>query len=269
MMKKIRLAMLLSSILIAPVLAHDLFLKLDNYFVKPGENVSINILNGSFAASEGAVSFDRMADIAVITPGGERMKPVAADITKGEKTAYLNLKAEAAGTYVAGLSTMSREIELSGKDFNEYLSHDGIPDTLAERKAKKELGKAVLERYSKHVKIIFQSGDERTNSYATRLGYPVEIVPVSNPYSAKVGASLQFLCLKDGEPLVNQFVMTGHDNGKAISAGRNVRTDKNGVATVRITAAGKWYVKFIHMARLSDPKLNYESTWASLSFAVK
>ena len=23
-----------------------------------------------------------------------------------------------------------------------------------------------------------------------------------------------------------------------------------------------------HMARLSDPKLNYESTWASLSFAV-
>jgi uncharacterized GH25 family protein len=269
MMKKIRLAILLSSVLIAPVLAHDLFLKLDNYFVKPGENVSIKILNGSFAASEGAVSFDRLADVSVVGPLGDRLKPVAADVTKDEKTAYLNVKAEAPGTYVAGLSTMSREIDLSGKDFNEYLSHDGIPDTLAERKAKKQLGKAVRERYSKHVKIIFQSGDQRTDSYATRLGYPVEIVPVSNPYSAKVGDSLQFLCLKDGVPLINQFVMTGHDNGKAIRAGRNVRTDKNGIATVRITAAGQWYVKFIHMARLSDPKLNYESTWASLSFAVR
>ena len=268
-MKKIRLVVLLSIFLIAPVLAHDLFLKLDNYFVKPGEKISIKILNGSFEKSEAAVSFERLADVSVIAPAGGRSKLAASDITKDNKTAYLNFQPSETGTYVAGLSTMPREIELSGKDFNGYLSHDGIPDTLAERRAKKELGKAVRERYSKHVKIIFQTGDTRTDSYSERFGYPVEIVPVQNPYLAKVGDTLDFLCLKDGQPIVNQFVMTGRDNGKVIRAGANVRTDKNGIAKIKLSAPGKWYVKFINMRPLTEANLNYESKWASLSFAVK
>ena len=270
-MKKRFFAFLMICVLVAvPVLAHDLFLKLDNYFVAVNDKISVKILNGSFQASEGAITFARISDVSVVSPMGTRTNPKEADFTKDDKTTFLNLQPSEQGNYVVGLSTMTREIDLEAKDFNEYLSHDGIPDTLAERKRDKELTKKVRERYSKHVKIIFQVGEKQSDNFKTALGYPVEIVPVTNPYLLKSGNTFEFQCLKDGKPLVNQFVMTGREDatGKLI-VGKNVRTDKNGVAKIKLDGAGKWYVRFINMTRLTDPNLNYESKWATLTFQIK
>ena len=269
-MKKRFFAFLMMCALVAvPALAHDLFLKLDSFFVAVNDKVSVKILNGSFQGSEGAVSFARLKDVSVISPTGVRSNPKETDFTKDDKTAFLNLQPSEVGNYVVGLSTMPREIELKGKDFNEYLTHDGIPDTLAERKRKKELNKDVVERYSKHVKTIFQVGDKQSDNFKTALGYPVEIVPVTNPYSLKSGNTFEFQCLKNGKPLVNQFVMTGREDGNdKLIAGKNVRTDKNGFAKIKLDGAGKWYVRFINMTRLTDPKLNYESKWATLTFQI-
>ncbi|MFN2502276.1 MAG: DUF4198 domain-containing protein [Pyrinomonadaceae bacterium] len=255
--------------LMVSIAAHDLFLKLDTYFVKPGEKISISVLNGSFQGSEGAVSFARLADASVVWPGGERSKAKETEFTKNDKTAFFNFEPTKTGTYVAGLSTMPREIELNGKDFNEYLVEDGIPDTLAERQRLGELEKPVRERYSKHVKAIFQAGDKRTDNYKTAMGYPVEILLKKNPYSLKVGDTLEFVCIKDGKPIAGQYVMTGRDDGTNLRVGENVRANKKGVARVKLSGSGKWYFKFINMTRLDDPKLNYESKWASISFEIR
>lgn len=252
-----------------PLFAHDLFLKLDNYFVKVNDKVKISILNGSFMASEGALSFSRLADVSVVAPDGTRTHPVEADFTKNETTTFLNITPNAAGTYVVGLATMKREIELAGKDFNEYLAEDGIPDMLAERRTRKELDKKANERYSKYVKIIFQAGDARTDNFKTLLGYAVELVPQQHPYNLKAGDAIDVLCLKNGKPLANQFVMSGRESGGKVIAAANVRSNKKGIARIRLAKAGKWYVKFINMARMNGPKLDYESKWASLTFEIK
>ncbi len=248
---------------------HDLFLKLDSFFVAANSKVTINILNGTFMASEGAVNYVRLADASIVAPGGARTKPAEANFTKNETTSFLNVDIKDAGTYVAGLSTMEREIDLEGNDFNEYLSHDGIPDTLAERKERKELDKKVRERYSKHVKTIFQAGDVRTDSYNAVLGYPVELVPQQNPYKLKSGDTIEVLCLKDGKPLVNQFVQSGRETDGKVVTGQDVRTDRKGIAKFKLDGTGKWYVRFINMTRLNDPKLNYESKWATLTFEIR
>lgn len=252
-----------------PALAHDLFLKLDSYIFKVNEKISVKVLNGSFMDSEGAVAFARLKDTSMISPAGIRTNPKETDFTKEEKTSYLNLQPKEEGNYVVGLSTMTREIDLKANDFNEYLAEDGIPDILAERKRKKELKTDIRERYSKHVKTIFQVGDKRTESFKTVLGYPVEIVPQTNPYTLKVGQTMEVLCLKDGKPLKNQFVMTGRDDGGKLIQGVNLLTDKKGVVRVILDGAGKWYIKFIQMTRLKDPKVNYESKWATLTFEIK
>ena len=37
-----------------------------------------------------------------------------------------------------------------------------------------------------------------------------------------------------------------------------------------IDQPGRWYLKFIHMARLEgSPDIDYESKWATLTFAVR
>ena len=266
---KLFVGLLLCLVLSLPILAHDLFLKLDSFFVEVNAKVTISLLNGSFLGSEGAVAFARLKDVSLVSPSGVVSHPVETDFTKNDTAAFLNLAPQEAGTYTVGLATMPREIDLPAKSFNEYLAEDGIPDILAARKRQKELAKDVRERYSKHVKTIFQAGDAQTENYKTVLGYPVELVPQQNPYQLKVGATIEILCLKDGQPLVNQFVMSGRESAGKDVAAANVRTDKKGIARIKLNAAGKWYVKFINMTRLTDPKINYESKWATLTFALK
>jgi hypothetical protein len=41
------------------------------------------------------------------------------------------------------------------------------------------------------------------------------------------------------------------------------------VARLSLGAAGSWYVKFIHMTRVAEPEVDYESKWATLTFAVR
>lgn len=81
--------------------------------------------------------------------------------------------------------------------------------------------------------------------------------------------TLEVLCLKDGQPLVKQFVSAGRElNGREVTL-PSVRCDNNGIARIPLKGAGKWYVKFIQMAKVDDPQLNYESKWATLTFEVK
>lgn len=268
-MRKVCFLAAVFALLSLSVFAHDLFLKLDSYFVAVNEKVSIKVLNGSFQTSEGAVTYSRLRDLSLVNPSGTRVALKDTDMTKDEKTAYLNLQPSEAGTYVVGLSTRTRNIDLKAKEFNEYLVEDGIPDTLAERKRKKQMEKDARERYSKHVKTIFQVGAGRTENYKIALGYPVEIIPQKNPYNLKAGDTFEFLCLKNGKPLKNQYVMSGYETNGQMIGGENARTDKKGIARFRLGAAGKWYVRFIQMSPLKEPPMDYESNWATLTFEIK
>lgn len=269
MKHKLTVTVLLCAGLLVTARAHDLFLKFDSYFLKPNSQTTARLLNGTFRISENPVASDRMVDVSLVKPSGERLHPPLTDWRDEGKTALLKLQTGEAGTYLAGLYTKPRELTLKAARFNHYLAHDGVPDTLAARKRDGELNKDVRERYSKHVKAIFQVGEARTETFKTALGYPVEIIPQQNPYALKVGQTLEVLCVKDGQPLAGQFVLAGRDlNGKELAA-PGVRTDQGGLARIVLKGAGKWYVKFIHMAAVNDSQVNYESKWATLTFEVR
>lgn len=267
--KKITALFLISFLLALPVFAHDLFLKLDTYFVKVNQRISISVMNGTFQESEGAVTFARLTDLSVVSPSGAISHPVEMDLTKNETTAFLHLVPKEEGNYVVGISTMWRENALNAEEFNKYLPAEGIPDILENRKRDGELDKDARYRYSKYVKTIFQAGGKATDSYKTVLGYAVEMVPQQNPYKLKKGSSLDILCLKDGKPLVGQIVTTGYEAWGKMLSETSARTDNDGMLKVKLTGAGKWYAKFINMVKIDDPKLNYESNWATLTFEIK
>ena len=268
MKKQIIFASLLLISLAVSIFAHDLFLKTDSFFLSPNSKYTVKIMNGTFQASEGAVSFARLNNVSVVS-AGKTAHPQEADFTKNETTAFLNLKTGAAGTYVVGLSTKTREIALKAAEFNEYLKEDGLPDTLEERRKTGELEKDAKERYAKHVKAILQVGKKQTDDYKTILGYPVELVPQQNPYKLKKGNTIEILCLKDGKPLAGQVVLAAREEKGKLSPAPELRSDKNGIVKLRLDGAGKWYVKFINMTKHDDPNLNYESKWTTLTFEIK
>ena len=253
--------------------AHDLFLRLDSFFVRPESVVVIKVLNGTFSKSENAITRDRLRDISVVGPAGPARVDTSSWEAKGD-TSRLAVHIGAPGTYVVGASTAPREITLQAKDFNAYLADDGIPDVLSDRKRDGELGKKATERYSKHVKAILQAGDARSNGFETVLGYPAEIVPLSNPYLPRSGGWLRVRALVDGKPVANQMIVSG---GRPPRGGRlaerRVRTDADGVARIRISDRGQWYVKFIHMEKYRGEQTSnspdYESKWATLTFEFR
>jgi hypothetical protein len=248
--------------------AHDLFLKLDSYFLAEDHAVEVLVLNGSFSNSEGPVTSDRLLDMSLVSPRGRHRLPGDQWVPRGDTT-YVRFTAGDAGTYVLGASTKPRDIALSAADFNEYLSHDGIPDVLAARERDGELDAPARERYAKHVKAAFQVGSRRSDHYSTVLGYPAEIVAVDNPYAVSVGGELRFRCLVDGKPVANQLVIAGGEARGVAFEERSTRSDGSGVVQFTIDRAGKWYVKFINMEKADEPDLDYVSKWATLTFEVK
>jgi hypothetical protein len=268
MRKQFGVAAILLMISATFLLAHDLFLKLDNYFVPPNTAVRVAVLNGTFVASEGSVTPDRLLDLSLVGPVERRAIPRASWKPSGDST-WLTVQTGASGTYVIGASLSPRQIALSGEDFNSYLKEDGIPDVLNARTLNGELGVAVRERYQKHVKAVLQVGETRTEAYGTVLGYPAELVPLANPYTTRIGDTLAVRALVDGRPVVNQLVLSGGErDGQKIQEDW-ARTDSAGVARFALSAAGKWYIKFIHMVPVSGDSVNYDSKWATLTFQVR
>ena len=251
------------------LLAHDLFIKPESFFVAPQSSVAVRILNGTFTSSENSIEPDRVADLSLVTPDG-RMHPGFENWDDKSDTTRLRLTVGSAGTYVLGLSTKPRAFTLDAKDFNQYLADDGVPDILAARKEDGTLQQPARERYSKHVRAILQVGEERSALFATRLGYPAEIVPLDNPYGLNVGGTLRVLALVDGAPVANQYILAGGRTPTGDRLARQAfRSDSAGVGRVRITHAGQWYVKFIHMEPMTGDSVDYESKWATMTFGVK
>lgn len=263
--------LLLALLAATPLMAHDMFWRLSSYYVAPSTKIALPMLNGTFSKSENSIEWARVADLSVAEPGVRRVADSVSWRTDGD-TSRLMYTTGATGTYVVGLSTKSRDLSLDAKSFNTYLADDGIPDVLAARKRDGLLQQPARERYSKHVKAIFQVGQNRTDGWETNFGYPAELVPLANPYTTKVGTTLQFRCLVDGKPVANQLVMVGGRRGPSGDQrlpARSLRSDRDGMVSVPVTAAGRWYVKFIHMQRTSDTSVDYESKWATITFEVR
>jgi uncharacterized GH25 family protein len=273
-----RNALLTAALLITAagsLLAHDMFLKLETFFLAENTTVAIQLINGTFDKSENAITRDRMADVSVVMGDMHVMHPAESAWHDHPRSSWLEFETGAAGTYVVGVSTNPTVFELSGEDFDGYLEHDGVMDVLERRKAEGTFGQSAVERYSKHVKAIVQVGEARTNAYEHRLGHPVEFVPLQNPYEIGVGDTFQVLFLKYGEPVANQIIYASHEayHGHAEGGGHieavTTRTNGEGVASFRISAEGKWYVRVINMVEPDEEEVDYESNWATMTFEIQ
>lgn len=274
----------LTIVVVTAVSAHTMFLKLDTFFLEPNSTGTVQLINGDFDLSENVITRDRMLDVSVIGPGGTTHPPESAWSDSAVfhwspdsvDTAVLRFETGAPGTYLIGVSTAARVITLSAEEFNEYLVHDGLLDTIEERRAAGTTDNGATERYSKHVKAVVQVGGARSGEWATEVGYPAEFIPLQNPYELSRGDQLRVRFLRAGEPVANQLVYASYEGYHSHdAAGEHVeavttRTNADGVATIPLNGTGRWYVRTIHMAETTtEPDVDYESNWATLTFEVR
>ena len=274
-MKKVIFQTLLLSSMLAiwwnAATAHELFFKAEDYFVEPETALVLKLLNGTFDESLNAIDRDRMHDVSLVHNGQTTQPPLSA-WHDADNTSFLEIETTTPGTYVAGVSLRQNMITLSAEDFADYLEHDGILDTLAEFKTSGSTGD-VRERYSKHVKVIFQVGEEPSDDFSQSFGYPIEILLQNNPYSLAIGESLNFQVLYEGVPAGNQLIYAGYQGFQGENEHEkhavSLRTDKNGQASFVPEAKGIWYISLIHMKKLDDPDADYQSDWGTITFEIR
>lgn len=267
--RRVLLACLLVVALASVAFAHDMFLKLQSYFLAPDAGVTVPLLNGTFTASENAIARRRIADIAVVGPAG-RVTFDTTVVTERNDTTFLALRTGAPGTYAIGLSTRPNIIAMSGQQFLEYLHEEGLEHAIAARQQPGTTQDSVRERYAKHVKAVVQVGETRTRSFGAALGYAAELVPLDNPYRWTTGGTLRFRALVNGQPSPGLAVISGGRSADGAELPRRpLRTDDGGVVTLAPSGPGIWYLTFIHIGPVGAPDHNYESEWATITFQLR
>jgi len=174
---------------------------------QPGE---LFLFNGTIDKSENSIDRERMKGSKIVGPD-YAFQPEDIDWYDKDNATYLSFKTGKSGTYSAGVSTRAKSIELTAAEFNEYLEHDGVLDVLKERKEKGISDKAAIELYAKHVKVLFQVGNSTSDHYKTNFGYPVEFIPVTNPYKARVNDEIIFEFRKNNKPVKGHLVYFGFE----------------------------------------------------------
>lgn len=265
--------------------SHDMYLKFDQYLLEPGTQAVLQLFNGTFDRSENVITRDRMLDVSLIG-NGNRIAVDTSSWYEKDSITYLRINTASPGTWVAGVSTRARSLAQSAQDFNDYLKHDGVLDMLELRKQQGTLHDSVVEKYSKHVKTIFQVGDQLTEDYKTELSYPIEFIIMENPYDLHPGHKLPVKLLFKQKPLAYQLVHVGHQptskehthDGHTHSHDHEtdhqhdemlqLRTDHQGMIQVPIFEAGIWYLRTIYMEEVAEEGLTHESNWATVTFAI-
>jgi len=255
--------------------SHNLFIKLESYFLKPNSETLIKLYNGTFGESEANLDRNRMADVSLINPGKKIAHPNKSLWFEEDKLTILKIKTGKQGTGLIGVSILPRINKFTPESFMDNLKHEGLLDVLEARKKSGDDLKPARKKYSNHVKAIFQVGNKISDDYKIVLGYPIEFIPVTNPYALKVGDELTMKLLIDGKPAAGEKVYASYNDqfgnakdGTPLDIYQKLTNDK-GEVKIKISNSGHWYFRTVHMAKSSENDADYVSVSANLTFEVK
>jgi len=240
------------------------------FFVRAGDKVEVSINSGdSFPESEVAPRLSRLEELKVISVKGDR---VLTDLRVVGKAAIADAAIDATGTLIVAVRTAPNLIELEPKQFEKYISAEGLVEFVRSRANPARAGKSVRERYTKFAKALLVSG-EADDFYRHPVGYTLEIVPEKDPYLARQGDNLPVQVWLRGKPAQNlQLEATHLERARGGTAAKKIigRTGADGRVTVPVAVAGKWRLHTIFMEPCTDPgAAQWESYWASLTFEVR
>ncbi|BDC47834.1 hypothetical protein F183_A01500 [Bryobacterales bacterium F-183] len=254
------------SLMVAALTSHDLYLKLIPYNPAPGDMVRVEYHNGdSFPNSQVSTKVERLKDARI--EGGKDFFQfrIEGTATVADAKAPVN-----AGNFVAVSRTVPNFIQLDAAKFEEYLKHEGLDEIVAWRKQNGESAKPGREIYSKYAKAIGVTSIT-SDAYAKPVGFPIEFVPMLNPYEVRPGFALPVQVWFRGKPAAGLTVEASNASPSGeVSKTVVGKTDASGQILIPISKNGLWKLHTIKMERRQDTKeADWESFWCSLTFEVQ
>jgi len=250
--------MFTAGLISTPAFAHYLWLTVDKYNPNPGEEINIFIGWGHKFPRDSQPRAKMVSKMALflLDPQGKKIplniKP------KGEKGVEpIRVRLKRPGTYLAVLAMKT----FVSKTTDGYFY-----------KPKDELKNVLKSSWSETVaKAIINVGSIGSKNFSKELEYRYQIVPLENPINLNKGELLPIKVVLNGKPSRTWVYATyaGFSQYKDTFVW-TTRTDKEGVARVKILNKAQWLIKTNDSLPYENPKkADKYSFIATLTFDLR
>jgi uncharacterized GH25 family protein len=273
---RLRRALAASALALAPLspaAAHDFWLQPTRWEAEVGQMVGLQLLVGEPGAWEflprAADSIERFE---VQLPGPAVGDALARPIpgVEGRVPAGL-LRVGERGLHLVGYVGRPTAVELDPEKFEAYLAEEGLDWVAAQRRARGEAHLPGRETFSRCAKLLLRTPEGGSSGFDRRLGLPLELVPLDDPFQLAAGEPLRLLALRDGAP-VHDLRLDLQRLGPERDVQLHGRTDAAGLWRVELPPAvswdGSWLFSGVQMERAAEGSgADWSSRWASLTLA--
>lgn len=249
--------------------AHDFWLEPDIFTPEQGEPVAISLNFGiGFKGDTLPYINDLFTDFSLTKQSGRF--PILS--VQGNDPAASVIASN--GAQLIGYQSTPQFVELDATKFDKYIEEEGIEYIRIIRERRDQSKSPALELFSRHAKVLVQTGTMDENIYKEVLGYTLELIPQENPYKLDVGDTLEFELLYQGKPIDGlQLQALSKANPQNV---QKIRTDINGMASVAIDEPGLWLIKVVLILPITrvlqldenTQSAEWQSFWASYVFKM-
>ncbi len=245
-------------------MAHDFWMQAHPYYTVPGQTVELSLHVGNDFVGDSLPNIASLYQSFSIYQAGKESEVAGA---MGRDPAGYFIPDEE-GTYLIGYQSVFNTTAIDFDTFMKYLDQEGLDAAKTTILAAREKPDRIKERYMRHVKSLVQVGDhhERDDSRLI-IGHDLELVPQINPYLLQRGDALELSLNYLGKPVQDILVIafSQHQPERV----QRVRSDDSGRVSIKLDQGGPWLIKAVKIKRLIDQEQEWESHWASLTFAVR
>jgi len=262
-----------------PARAHEYWLSPSTYRTHPGDTLAVAAYAGTgFRGEEKPFARARAVRLELRTRRETDLAPLAVN---GDLTFARWIAEDDLGAIVVYQSSFT-PIELPAAEFDAYLRLEGLDEPLRSRRALGAAAGPGRERYARCAKTWIAGRD--TARLARAAGLPLELVPVTGPAAggtAFPGKRLAVRVLYRGRPLAGALVRAWNRPLGPATAPRDpaardsvgpageARSGRDGIASLAVDRPGEWLLSAVHMTPSDDRAAEWQSLWASLTFALE
>ena len=265
MNKKIVIPILLF-VAIALISAREFWLQPLKFVYKPGEKLVMNFKAGeNFIGEPWDLKKNQIESLVLHHTSSSSS---VLDSMKEDRNNNLILTLRAEGSYLLSMQTKNAVNEWEAEKFNSFLKENGLDEIIDRRTKTNTLASPTKEYYSGYSKLLVQVGEKKDDTHKKVNNFPVEILPLENPYALKIGDPIHFKILFDGKPVfgVRVKVWNRFDNRTTI---QNIYTEKDGTLETRVSSPGPWMVSVVRMVPSKQAGADWQSYRGSLVFGIE
>jgi len=245
------------------VAAHDMWIEPSGFKPVIGRTVGFRLRVGQDFQGDPLPRDPNLIERFIVADGTTTTAVVGRD---GADPAGL-MRVASAGLFVVGYHSKPSPVVLQAPKFNEYLAQEGLETIAALRAKRGESNAEAREVFVRCAKSLLLAGPLEAAQQDRVLGLPLELVADRNPYVLTPGQSLGVRLLYRDQPLAGALVVAL--NQRDPMARVAARSDKAGHVTLKLTQAGPWLIKAVHMIPApSGSDSQWASYWASLTFEL-